>query len=214
MKYTEPELSHSVLVTIDSQNDFALPGAPAVIAGTYDILPRMVKLLKQYRERGLPIIHIVRLYLPDGSNVDLCRKEKIESGYRIVCPHSSGAELVAELKADPSLRLDSDTLLQKRVQYWSEKEVVIYKSRWGAFYQTSLEDHLQSLGASTLVFCGCNFPNCPRTSIYEASERDYRIVLVEDAVSGLYQKGREEMENIGVCVWTTDILIENLNRIA
>ena len=34
------------------------------------------------------------------------------------------------------------------------------------------------------MFCGCNFPNCPRTSIYEASERDFRVVLARDAISG------------------------------
>src|SRR3989442_358297 len=33
------------------------------------------------------------------------------------------------------------------------------------------------LGISTLVCCGCNFPNCPRTSLYEASERDFRLVF-------------------------------------
>lgn len=47
---------------------------------------------------------------------------------------------------------------------------------------------------------GCNFPNCPRASISEASERDYRVVLVEDAISGLYPKGKVEMLNIGVQV--------------
>jgi nicotinamidase-related amidase len=53
---------------------------------------------------------------------------------------------------------------------------------------------------STLLFCGCNFPNCPRTSIYEASERDFRVVLVRDAVSGLYERGEQELANIGVSV--------------
>ena len=57
---------------------------------------------------------------------------------------------------------------------------------------------------------GCNFPNCPRTSIYEASERDFRIVLAEDAVSGLYRTGREELENIGVRLMPTADLIEAL----
>jgi nicotinamidase-related amidase len=56
------------------------------------------------------------------------------------------------------------------------------------------------LGVDTLVFAGCNFPNCLRASIYEASERDFKIVLVEDAVSGLYQKGKGEMTTIGVQV--------------
>ncbi|MCW8802798.1 MAG: cysteine hydrolase, partial [Ignavibacteriaceae bacterium] len=60
---------------------------------------------------------------------------------------------------------------------------------------------------STLIFIGCNYPNCPRTSIYQASERDYKIVLVEDAVSGLYPIGLAEMKNIGVFVMkSSDVL--------
>ena len=81
--------------------------------------------------------------------------------------------------------------------------MIIYKPRWGAFYETPLERHLRTLGVSTLLFCGCNFPNCPRTSIYEASERDFRVVLAEDAISGLYDRGREELRNIGVAVLPT-----------
>ncbi|GAG10449.1 unnamed protein product, partial [marine sediment metagenome] len=29
-------------------------------------------------------------------------------------------------------------------------------------------------------------------------ERDFKIVLVEDALSGLYERGKDEMRNIGV----------------
>jgi nicotinamidase-related amidase len=96
--------------------------------------------------------------------------------------------------------LDSGLLLSGRAQQVGHNEVVIHKPRWGAFFNTPLDSHLRSLGVDTLVFVGCNFPNCPRTSIYEASERDFKIVLAEDAVSGLYPKGKEEMLNIGVQV--------------
>jgi len=57
-------------------------------------------------------------------------------------------------------------------------EVVIYKPGWGAFYEMPLGSYLNDLGINTLVFVGGNYPNCPRTSIYEASERDYKIILV------------------------------------
>jgi hypothetical protein len=40
------------------------------------------------------------------------------------------------------------------------------------------EDLLRKLEVTTLTFVGCNFPNCPRTSIYEATERDLRVVAV------------------------------------
>ena len=85
----------------------------------------------------------------------------------------------------------------------SANEVVLYKPWWGAFYQTPLDEHLCASGVSTVVFSGCNFPNCPRASVYEASERDYRIVLVEDAVSGLYDRGKREMVEIGVAVMSS-----------
>jgi len=204
MQHTEPHIGSSALITIDTQNDFTLRGAPAEIPGTGTIIPNMVRLLQWYRNRSRPIVHIVRLYLPDGSNVDLCRKGKIEEGARIVWPDSAGAELVDPLKSASSLRLDADLLLGGGIQRWSDHEVIIYKPRWGAFSRTPLENYLKGIGVDTLVFCGCNFPNCPRTSIYEASERDFRLVLIEDAVSGLYEKGAEEMRKIGVAVMTTE----------
>jgi hypothetical protein len=54
--------------------------------------------------------------------------------------------------------------------------------------------------------CGCNFPNyCPRTTIYETSERDFRIVLVKDAISLIYDiRGLQELQNIGVSLMNTD----------
>jgi nicotinamidase-related amidase len=89
----------------------------------------------------------------------------------------------------------------------------MYKARWGAFYKTRLEEHLQELGVNTVVFSGCNFPNCPRTSIYEASERDFRVVLVKDAISGLYERGIGELQNIGVTILTTDECVETLRAL-
>jgi nicotinamidase-related amidase len=210
MKYTEPRLLTSALLTIDTQCDFVLPDSAALIPGSIDIIPNMTSLLNAYRQYSLPIIHIVRLYMPDGSNADLCRKEILEDGLRIIVPNTPGAELVADLKPNPHVELDADLLLNGDIQTWGKKEFVIYKPRWGAFYRTPLDSHLRDLGVGTLVICGCNFPNCPRATIYEASERDYKVVLVEDAVSGIYEKAKEELRQIGVRVWSTRKLIDNI----
>jgi nicotinamidase-related amidase len=204
MSYTQPRIESSALITIDVQNDFSLPGAICEVPGTKDAIPNIKRLLDWYRRKALPIIHVVRLYLPDGSNVDACRRIAIQNGARIVAPGSDGAELVETLRPSRSSRLESQELLSGGIQKWANQEVVIYKSRWGAFFQTPLEAHVRSLGVDTLVFCGCKFPNCPRTSIYEASERDFRIVLVDDATSGLYSEARREMGNIGVAIYSTD----------
>jgi nicotinamidase-related amidase len=101
---------------------------------------------------------------------------------------------------NPHVELDHELLLSGELQHVSPREHVMYKPRWGAFYQTKLEQHLRDTASDTIVFVGCNFPNCPRMSIYEASERDFRIMLVSDAVSGLDDQGIKECRAIGVDV--------------
>ena len=207
MSYTYPHFDASALVIIDVQNDFILDDAPSRIDGTLAVLPSMAKVLQAYRQAGLPVVHIVRLYLRDGSNVDLCRRGVVESGKQIVSPGTYGSQIPDMLRFAGMRDLDHQTLLRNKVQHVGEHEAVIYKPRWGAFFETPLNKHLQSLCVDTLVFCGCNFPNCPRTSIYEASERDYRVVLVSDAISEAYEKGFDELKGIGVTLMTASDII-------
>jgi len=205
-KYTQPVLDNSALITIDVLRD-TLDKQPLEIPGTSTVLPKIKQLLDFYRENNKPIVHIIRIYKADASNVDLCRKKLVENGKKIFIKNSLGAELPQELFDDDTIRYDSDMLLNGEIQEISENEVIIYKPRWGAFYNTPLDNHLKKTGVSTLVFSGCNFPNCPRTSIYEASERDYKIALAEDAISGLYEQGKTELVNIGVLVESTNNII-------
>jgi nicotinamidase-related amidase len=198
MDHTAPNRNHSALLTIDVQNDFVLPGAPAEIPGSLEVLPAIRDLVRKFRHHDIPVVHVVRLYHPDGSNAELCRRNLFEEGKLIATPGSSGAELADELKPNKTLEMDSSLLLSGGLQQIGKLEWIIYKPRWGAFYATNLESHLRTLAVDTLVIAGCNFPNCPRTSVYEASERDFKIVLVTDAVSGLYEQGVREMANIGV----------------
>ncbi|WP_375482047.1 cysteine hydrolase family protein [uncultured Mycobacterium sp.] len=197
--YTRPVPGSAALVLIDVQRDFYDEDASLPVAGTRDALPQMAKLATAFRQKDLPIVHVVRLYRPDGSNADLVRRRSVEQGAQIAAPGSPGSQIAPELLPNP-VELDHELLLNGGFQPIGPAEHVMYKPRWGAFYQTKLEEHLRDAGRDTLVFAGCNFPNCPRTSIYEASERDFRIVLVSNATSGLYDRGIEECRGIGVDV--------------
>jgi len=210
-KYTKPNVATSALITIDVQNDFTLDNAPACISGTKEAIPNIVTLLDAYRVRRLLIIHAIRIYLRNGSNVDLCRRQIIEEGKEVVAPETHGAELVHDLKPDNSIKQNSNYLLSGKFQQIGDNEYVMYKPRWGAFYKTQLEEFLKKRRVDTIVFSGCNFPNCPRTSIYEASERDFRVVLATNAISQLYAKGEEEMNNIGVGLFTINEIQEFLH---
>ena len=205
--YTTPRYAESALITIDMQRDF-LDGQPFAIAGTSAVVPTIRRLVQFFRTKARPIVHVVRLYRADGSNVDISRRDVVERGANLVRPGSLGAELVDALLPDPHVRVDGETLLAGDLQAVGPDEWIMYKPRWGAFFATRLEEHVRRLGISTLVFAGCNFPNCPRTSIYEASERDFRVVAIEDAISGIYEKGRSELAGIGVVVLSADAFFD------
>jgi nicotinamidase-related amidase len=210
--YTTPEPERSAVLTIDVQEDFSRPGAPAEIRGTWERLPAMRRLVEAYRKHSLPIVHVVRLYLEDGSNADLCRRESIEGGTRIVVPGSPGAELVAALSPDGT-RLDAGCLLSGKLQQLAANEWALYKPRWDAFYQTPLDEHLRAMGVTTVVVVGCNFPNCPRATIYGASMRDFRIVIITDAVSRVYDQGLAELRGIGVAALSAEEYLATLSLV-
>lgn len=209
--YTAPQFPLSALLTVDTQHD-VLDGQPLEVPGTSAALPNLRALAEAFRSARRPIVHIVRLYRRDGSNVDLCRRGAVEDGARMLSVDSEGAQLTAELLPDPDVDLDSELLLSGELEDLGEDEFVVYKPRWGAFFQTALEGHLRERGVTTLVFAGCNFPNCPRTSIYEASERDFRIVVATDAVSGMYERGEEELRDIGVSIMRTEEIVAELAK--
>lgn len=196
MHLTDPDFAHCALITVDLQKD-TMPGQPMEVPGTSDVIPPVLSLLTVFRDKNIPVIHLVRIYQPDGKNVELCRRQQVLEGRQLFIAGSTGAELIPELFTD-TVCLDFQFLLKGGAQRIADNETIIFKPRWGGFFRTSLETILRSGGINTLVFTGCNFPNCPRATIFEASERDFKLVMITDGVSGLYQKGLEEMSNIGV----------------
>ena len=76
--YTSPDLARSALVLIDVQNDFV--SGPSQVDGTAERMPEMARLLAAFRAAHRPIVHIVRLYVPGGSDADPPRRAAIEAG--------------------------------------------------------------------------------------------------------------------------------------
>lgn len=198
----EPHFAAAALVTIDVQVD-TLDGGPLEIPGTSAAVPAIDALCGAFREARRPIVHMIRLYTADGANAEPARRGLVSGSVPILRPGSLGRLLAPGVLASDAVDLDDDLLLSGKPFVVGIGEVVMYKPRWGAFFDTALEDYLRRNEVDTVVVCGCNYPNCPRASVYEASERDFRIVLVDDAVSGVYDLGRQEMETIGVSVMPT-----------
>ncbi|MCW4353027.1 cysteine hydrolase [Hoyosella sp. YIM 151337] len=198
--HDKPNPGASALITIDVQHDFSHKDGAAYIDGTEEILPNIGRVVRGFRAAGKPIVHVIRLYSRDGSNAELCRREAVANSGGIVAPDSAGSQLVAGLRPDPGTKIDPEFLLRGGFQEVAPNEWIMFKPRWGAFYQTGLHDHLTGIGVDTLTFVGVNFPNCPRASIYQAGERDFRVIVVSDAVSQVYERGLAECRGIGVRV--------------
>ncbi|WP_353140120.1 isochorismatase family protein [Pseudopedobacter sp.] len=212
MDHTLLNWKKSALLVIDMQEDFAYPKGSAYIEGTQEIIPVTTKIVRIFRKYNLPVVHVVRLYYPDGSNADVCRKGILASGKNIVFPGTDGAKIISELLPESAVQPNSDKLLKGEIVQIGSDDWAMYKSRWGAFYETELQIWLNEKAIDSLFVIGCNFPNCPRTTIYEASERDYKIGIVPQAISGIYNKGIQELENIGVQLFNEnqlDSFLEN-----
>ncbi|MBB5782633.1 cysteine hydrolase family protein [Nonomuraea jabiensis] len=207
-----PRWATSALLTIDVQRDF-LSEAPYGVAGTSEVLPTLAGLATAFRAAGRPIVHIVRLYDPDGHDADLVRRTLLASGAAIVAPDSPGSDIAPELLPPDAPPLKAGLLLSGEPQPLGEREVALFKPRWGAFYRTRLDELLRGWEVDTLVVAGCNFPNCPRATLVEASERDYRLVLADDATSRLHDVGRTEMTGIGVALLPAEAIAGALHTL-
>ncbi|VDR40913.1 Peroxyureidoacrylate/ureidoacrylate amidohydrolase RutB [Tsukamurella paurometabola] len=203
--YTAPHWDRSALVLIDVQNDFV--HGPTPIPGTAGLVPAMARLAAAFRGAGRPVVHVVRLYVPGGSDVDPVRRSAVEAGARIAAPGSRGAEVPEELLG---ARLDPELLLSGAPQEVGAAEVVLFKPRWSAFHRTPLDGHLRGLGVDTVVVAGCNLPNCPRATLFDASERDYRAAVVADATSQATEQRLDDLRLIGVEVVETAEVVDAL----
>ena len=206
--YTAIDWARVALVVIDVQNDFVDGALP--VSGTVEILPQLRDLVEAFRSAGRPIAHVIRLYDPSGVDVDLVRRADIESGQRVVSPGSHGADLPAVLTGGTAVRMDAELLLTGAPQTLGDREVALYKPRWSAFYRTELQAWLDEQDVSSIVVAGCNLPNCPRATLFDASERDLPAGLVVDAVSQRSPERIADLRRIGVHALTVEQVLHAL----
>jgi len=207
--HLEPHWDSAALITIDMQRDFLSDGAYG-LAGTSEVMPQLQGLTTAFRAAARPIVHIVRLYPGDGKDVDRVRRTLIESGADFVRPGSPGRLLAPGLAPPGAPDLDDTLLLSGKPQPLAPHEYALYKPRWGAFYRTPLAELLAGYGVGTLVYAGCNLPNCPRASIIESHERDFRVVLAADAVSQATDQGLHEIAGLGTVLLATADVIDRI----
>lgn len=185
-------MGKAALLIIDMQNDFVLEGKPGRVAGARPVIPKIQAVLNEFRKRSLPVIHVLRVHRPDGSDVEIIRKERFRlQPFAVAGTH--GAAVIDELAP-------------------REGEYVLTKTRMSAFVGTELDLMLRTLGVTTLVVCGIQTPNCIRTTVFDGIAYNYPVVLVDDATGAaseeVHRANVRDMENIGVKIVNTDTIAE------
>lgn len=205
-----PQRDSVALITVDLQNDFLRSDSPIKASGAKPALPNIERLVHGFRDHRKPIFHSVRLYRPDGSNVDLVRRSAVEEGMRVLMPGTRGADLVEQV-APGNARLMPDALLAGEFQELARNEFAFYKPRWGAFFGTELEARLRELNVSTLLVCGINFPTGGRATVYEGAARDFRVIVATDAFGDASEDSLRELGRLGTYQKTTSACLDWLS---
>lgn len=175
-------MKSAALLVIDMQNDFVHEDSPYRVAGARAVVPKIRQVLDAFRNRNLPVFHIVRVHRPDGSDVEIIRQEKFRQ-HPFAVAGTHGAAVIDELAPRPG-------------------EYVLAKTRMSAFIGTELDLMLRSLGVTVLFVTGIQTPNCIRTTVFDAIAYNYPVVLVDDAAGAaseeVHRANVRDMENIGV----------------
>jgi len=123
-------------------------------------------LVGLFRSRDLPVIWVRQEFAPDLSDAFL---ELRRRGIAVTITGTEGCQILPELDVRPEDR-------------------VIVKKRYSAFFGTDLEETLISLSPDRLVVAGVNTHACVRTTVIDAYQRDYRVVIATDCIASYDQE--------------------------
>jgi len=119
------------------------------------------ELARAFRRHGQPIIWVRQEFRPDLEDAFLEMRRK---NLHVTIAGTDGAEILPELERHPG-------------------DEVIVKKRYSAFFRTNLDSVLAGLEPSCIVVAGINTHACVRTTVIDAYQRDYDVVVAADGIA-------------------------------
>ncbi len=161
----------TAVVVVDMQNGFCHPEGSLYAPASEDALDPVTDLVERARDAGASVVYTRDVHPP----------EQFEDNH-YYDEFERWGEHVVEGTWDADLHDDLDV---------REDDYVVEKHTYDAFYQTGLEAHLDTHGVDDLLLCGTLANVCVLHTAGSAGLRDYRPVLVEDAVGYIEEAHRE-----------------------
>jgi nicotinamidase-related amidase len=175
--------AHSALVVVDVQNDFcsadgAWPRRGHDVSGMPSLIANVRRLIDAAHVAEVPVIYIQMTKLPGLKSISpsylrfMVERNNLDPD-DVGCDMGSwGWEVVPEIAPQPG-------------------DLVIQKWRSSAFVGTPLDLVLRSNGIQSVVICGVATNACVESTVRDAFNNDYYVVLVEDAVAAYSQRLHE-----------------------
>jgi nicotinamidase-related amidase len=154
---------HTALLIMDYQN-----GILGMVDNSDELLAIARSLIKLFREHG-GTVGYVRVGFADGDLDDAPKTSGMASN---VPP-----ERAAMFHADAATTQVHDDIAPQ------EGDIVVRKQRVGAFGTTDLHEQLQTRGIDTLVLAGISTSGVVLSTVPDAYDRDYRVIVLADAVA-------------------------------
>lgn len=183
---TPIQVERSALLVVDMQNGFCDPEGSAARAG-FDIamcraaIEPCRRLIAGARTHGIPVIFTRLVYRADYRDGGVVTDSILPGLVEAQCcaAGTPDADLIPELVPQP-------------------EDFVIDKNRYSAFYGTPLASILTAQDIRNLVICGVTTNICVETTARDASQRDYRTVVVGDATGEIApERHRWALETLG-----------------
>ena len=161
----------TALVVVDMQNGFCHPDGSLYAPGSEAAIDPVAELVDRAHDAGAPVVYTRDVHPPEQFD-DAHYYDEFDRWGDHVLEGSWEAELVAELPA-------------------ADADHIVVKHTYDAFYQTELEGWLDAHGIDTLLLCGTLANVCVFHTAGSAGLRDFKPVLVEDALGYIEAEHRE-----------------------
>lgn len=156
----------TAIIAVDLQKSLTMPGGNNYYETATEMMDRVAENLNKMREKGALIIYI-------------WTKTQLSSGLTCAAP-AINPDLegrVLSKKTDEMLELDD------RLRVVPEKDLVICKHTYSAFWGTPLLEALEQNGIENVVVCGIKTNICCRQTVVDSASHGYKTYIIRDMTS-------------------------------
>lgn len=168
----------TALLVVDMQRAFVEPGQAMEVPSAREVVPRIQELVAIFREKHLPVIFTEFTYSPAAPLL----VGELHPEHR---PAAPGAPTGFGRPSSSCLEGEDNARVIPELAPRGD-ELVVRKHYYDGFNGTVLDGALRARGVRTLVVTGTMTDICVLGTVIGAFNREYRLVVVEDAVATLW----------------------------